>query len=73
MLAYVFTKGRIGGGHDGGGDIGTIELPDALTWMIHELRLCKKYRSTTGFPSFYSLLPAGGKSNCLHHSQIFIS
>ena len=55
MLESVITKGGIGGGIDGVGGIGTNELPDALTWLIHELRLCKKYWSTTGIPSLSSL------------------
>ena len=43
-------KGKIGGGPNGGGGIFTNKLPDALTLLIHELRLCTKDFSTTGFP-----------------------
>ena len=55
VLASVITKGGIGGGPYGGGGIGTNELPDALTWLIHELRSFKKDWSTTCFPSLSSL------------------
>ena len=47
MLEYVFTKGEICGGPDGGGYSGTIELPDAITWLIRELRLFINDWSTT--------------------------
>ena len=38
----MVTNGVIGGGTDGGGGIGTDVLPDALTWLIRELRLQTK-------------------------------
>ena len=55
MLSYVVTKGVIGGGPDGGGGIENNELPDALTWLISDLRLRTKDWSTTGFTSLSSL------------------
>ena len=55
MIASIITKGEIGECTDGVGDIGTNELLDALNWFIHELRLCTKDWSTTGFPSLSSL------------------
>ena len=51
----MIIKAIIGGGPDGGGGIGTDDLPDALTWLIRELRSCTKDWSTTGFPIFYIL------------------
>ena len=54
MLVSVITKGGIGGGTDGGVSIGTNEVPDELTQLIRDLRLCTKDWSTTGFTSLYS-------------------
>ena len=54
-MASVTKKGGIGGGTDGGGVIGTNMLPNALTWLIHELGLCTKDWSTTSFLSLSSL------------------
>ena len=48
MLSSVHTKGVIGGGSDCGGGIGTNELSESLSWLIHLLRLCTKYLQTTG-------------------------
>ena len=58
MLASVVTKGGFDGGNNGGVGIGTNELPDALTWMILELRFFTKDWSTTGFLYYpvYNLL-----------------
>ena len=55
MLIYVYTNDVIGGVPDGGGGIGTNELPDAITLMICELRLCTEFWSTTGFLSLSGL------------------
>ena len=55
MTQSVIIKGVIVRGNNGAGGVGENELPDALTWMIYDLRLCKKEFSTTGFPSLSSL------------------
>ena len=68
----MITKGGIGGFPDVGGGVWNNELPDALTWLIRELRLRTKDWSTTDFPSMSSLSSTGGMPKPLHPSKKII-
>ena len=64
-------KGKIGGGPNGGGGIFTNKLPDALTFLIHELRLCTKDFQPLVFLNCIDFILLMERQSLSIHSEFF--